>query len=164
MLRRTGEWRQATEDVNRCLERDPRDGATLYTAACVAALATSRSVAPARSRQPSISWNGPKCAMRTSPRRRPIRPGADSRSPEVQAACRATGTLANDVVSMPRLDDSHHRVASVSFLTTRVRLRTRSFAVPLTSSYGQTRRKAGTQSHGAGSPHSPSRLARLPKD
>ncbi|MGC8641024.1 MAG: protein kinase domain-containing protein [Isosphaeraceae bacterium] len=38
ILARTGEWRRASEDINRCLLRDPQDGNTLYAAACVASL------------------------------------------------------------------------------------------------------------------------------
>jgi hypothetical protein len=39
---RRGEFARAEEDVNWCLEREPRGGATLYAAACVAARAAER--------------------------------------------------------------------------------------------------------------------------
>ena len=39
VLARQGEWERATQEVNRCLEHEPRSAATLYAAACVVALA-----------------------------------------------------------------------------------------------------------------------------
>jgi serine/threonine protein kinase/Flp pilus assembly protein TadD len=39
LLARRGQWAQASQDINACLEREPQSGATLYAAACVAALA-----------------------------------------------------------------------------------------------------------------------------
>jgi tetratricopeptide (TPR) repeat protein len=39
VLARRGDWMQAGQEINRCLEREPRHPATLYAAACVAAVA-----------------------------------------------------------------------------------------------------------------------------
>jgi tetratricopeptide (TPR) repeat protein len=39
---RQGDLKKATDDINWCLEREPRHGATLYAAACVAAHAADR--------------------------------------------------------------------------------------------------------------------------
>jgi tetratricopeptide (TPR) repeat protein len=39
MLARTGQFKPAQEDINWCLEREPQEGRTLYTAACIAARA-----------------------------------------------------------------------------------------------------------------------------
>jgi tetratricopeptide (TPR) repeat protein len=47
LLARLGMLEEATRDVNWCLERDAREGANLYTAACVAALAVPAGDAPA---------------------------------------------------------------------------------------------------------------------
>ena len=51
ILARTGEWRRASEEINHCLQRDPRDGSTLYAAACVASLTSRRLSDPRASRQ-----------------------------------------------------------------------------------------------------------------
>jgi tetratricopeptide (TPR) repeat protein len=40
LLARGGDWEHAGQDINWCLEREPASAETLYTAACVAALAT----------------------------------------------------------------------------------------------------------------------------
>jgi tetratricopeptide (TPR) repeat protein len=42
LLARAGQLRRATEEMNGCLEREPDAGATLYAAACVAALAADK--------------------------------------------------------------------------------------------------------------------------
>src|SRR5205823_3402672 len=39
LLARRGHWERATQEINRCLEREPRSAATLYAAACVVARA-----------------------------------------------------------------------------------------------------------------------------
>ncbi len=51
LLARRGEFAAALEDINLCLEREPRGGATLYAAACVAAHMAARSTDPAGARQ-----------------------------------------------------------------------------------------------------------------
>lgn len=38
ILARMGKWQRASEDINRCLLRDPQNGMSLYAAACVASL------------------------------------------------------------------------------------------------------------------------------
>jgi tetratricopeptide (TPR) repeat protein len=42
VLARLGDWARAGRDINRCLDRDPNSGETLYVAACVAALAAGK--------------------------------------------------------------------------------------------------------------------------
>jgi tetratricopeptide (TPR) repeat protein len=42
-LARSGAWERATQEINRCLEREPRSAATLYAAACVVARVFDRS-------------------------------------------------------------------------------------------------------------------------
>jgi tetratricopeptide (TPR) repeat protein len=42
LLARTGLLDRASQDINRCLEREPTVGATLYAAACVAARAAEQ--------------------------------------------------------------------------------------------------------------------------
>ena len=42
VLARRGDLRQAEQEINLCLDREPHSGATLYAAACVAALAAGR--------------------------------------------------------------------------------------------------------------------------
>jgi eukaryotic-like serine/threonine-protein kinase len=51
ILARAGEWQRASEEVNRCLQCDPRDGSALYAAACVASLTSKRLSDPRASRQ-----------------------------------------------------------------------------------------------------------------
>ncbi|HXG10348.1 MAG TPA: protein kinase, partial [Gemmataceae bacterium] len=46
LLARTGSLERASQDINWCLEREPRSGATLYAAACVAARAGQRLLDP----------------------------------------------------------------------------------------------------------------------
>ncbi len=46
LLSRLGVWDQATRDINWCLDREPRSGATLYAAACVAARAAEAAPSP----------------------------------------------------------------------------------------------------------------------
>jgi len=55
ILARTGEWRRASEEINRCLERDSGDGSTLYAAACVASLA-SKQLSDPRAAQQAIEF------------------------------------------------------------------------------------------------------------
>jgi tetratricopeptide (TPR) repeat protein len=40
LLARLGQWVQARQEINRCLERDADSGIALYAAACVASLAS----------------------------------------------------------------------------------------------------------------------------
>jgi tetratricopeptide (TPR) repeat protein len=51
LLARRSCFAEATSDLNWCLEKEPTGGATLYTAACVAALAAKKSTDQAASRQ-----------------------------------------------------------------------------------------------------------------
>src|SRR5262249_6550328 len=44
---RQGDFANAREDINRCLQAEPQSGATLYAAACVAALTAEQSGPPA---------------------------------------------------------------------------------------------------------------------
>jgi hypothetical protein len=46
LLARHGEFARAMQDINGCLEREPRSGATLYAAACVTARAAERTLDP----------------------------------------------------------------------------------------------------------------------
>ena len=46
LLARAGRFDEASQDVNWCLEKDPTDGKTLYTAACVAARAAAQTRQP----------------------------------------------------------------------------------------------------------------------
>jgi serine/threonine protein kinase/Tfp pilus assembly protein PilF len=48
---RLGHFDRASQDINACLEREPKAGATLYAAACVAAPAADTARAPADARQ-----------------------------------------------------------------------------------------------------------------
>lgn len=48
---RVGQFDAASRDINACLERDPQGGATLYAAACVAALALEKCNDPAVAKQ-----------------------------------------------------------------------------------------------------------------
>jgi eukaryotic-like serine/threonine-protein kinase len=50
-LARQGDWSRATQEINRCVEREPRSAATLYAAACVVALAFEKTRDGANSRQ-----------------------------------------------------------------------------------------------------------------
>ena len=52
-LARQGEWTDATEEINRCLKREPRSAATLYAAACVVSLAFEKTDNTAHARQRS---------------------------------------------------------------------------------------------------------------
>jgi tetratricopeptide (TPR) repeat protein len=51
LLARSGQFDAASRDVNACLEREPDSGATLYAAACVAALAMGKSTEPSKEKQ-----------------------------------------------------------------------------------------------------------------
>jgi tetratricopeptide (TPR) repeat protein len=46
LLARKGDWEHAAQDINWCLEREPTSSETLYTAACVAAIAAQASPSP----------------------------------------------------------------------------------------------------------------------
>jgi serine/threonine protein kinase/tetratricopeptide (TPR) repeat protein len=46
LLARTGALERATQEINACLQKEPHGGATLYAAACVAALAAEKLSAP----------------------------------------------------------------------------------------------------------------------
>jgi serine/threonine protein kinase/Tfp pilus assembly protein PilF len=46
LLARTGALERATQEINACLQREPNGGATLYAAACVAALASEKLAEP----------------------------------------------------------------------------------------------------------------------
>jgi tetratricopeptide (TPR) repeat protein len=48
---RRDDFVQARQDVNQCLEREPRSGATLYAAACVTALMAAKEKDPVKARQ-----------------------------------------------------------------------------------------------------------------
>ena len=79
ILARTGLWQRASEDVNRCLQRDSGDGSTLYSAACVASLA-SRQLSDPRAAQQAIEFleRAQACGMDitkagTDPDLKPIR-------------------------------------------------------------------------------------------
>jgi serine/threonine protein kinase/tetratricopeptide (TPR) repeat protein len=50
-LARQGDWQRATEEINRCLERDSRSAPTLYAAACVVARAFDKRASPDLSSQ-----------------------------------------------------------------------------------------------------------------
>jgi tetratricopeptide (TPR) repeat protein len=50
-LARQGAWQRATEEINRCLERDSRSAPTLYAAACVVARAFDKRASPDLSSQ-----------------------------------------------------------------------------------------------------------------
>ena len=51
VLARQGDWERATQEINRCLEREPRSAATLYAAACVVARAFDKAGTAATSGQ-----------------------------------------------------------------------------------------------------------------
>jgi tetratricopeptide (TPR) repeat protein len=51
LLARQGRLRAAGVDVNECLRQEPRRGATLYAAACVAAIIAGKTASPAESRE-----------------------------------------------------------------------------------------------------------------
>jgi hypothetical protein len=51
VLARQGEWERATQEVNWCLEHEPRSAATLYAAACVVARAFEKAGTTAISAQ-----------------------------------------------------------------------------------------------------------------
>jgi serine/threonine protein kinase/Flp pilus assembly protein TadD len=78
LLARTGEWRRASEDIHRCLDRELHDGATLYAAACVAALCSKHRSDP-RALQQAVEYleRAQTCGMditkaRTDPDLEPI--------------------------------------------------------------------------------------------
>jgi eukaryotic-like serine/threonine-protein kinase len=50
-LARQGNWQRSTQEINRCLEREPRSAPTLYAAACVVALAFEKRASPEVSSQ-----------------------------------------------------------------------------------------------------------------
>ena len=76
VLARQGQWERATQEVNWCLEQEPRSAATLYAAACVVARAfdnsgTSSSQAR-RSICSSVPWS--RARIRRKPTKIPTSP------------------------------------------------------------------------------------------
>ena len=58
LLARLGRLDQASQDINRCLEKEPSVGATLYAAACVASLATDQLADDAQVSQQALDLLG----------------------------------------------------------------------------------------------------------